>query len=145
MSRLPTVLRTMEHSVTRYHHTAEIGTAPEEVLEPAYWTHVAKSLRPGDEIVVTAPDYSWRSELLVRDADRTSASVMVISHKQFDKREAKPLTPTSNTDAMVPVWRGPTHKWSAVRQSDGEIIKTGFASKEDAVLWISNHARAVAA
>jgi hypothetical protein len=46
---------------------------------------------------------------------------------------------------MVPVWRGPTHKWTAVRQSDGEIIKTGFASKEDAVLWISNHARAVAA
>jgi hypothetical protein len=145
MTKKPTALRTMEHSVTRYHHTPEIDTAIEDVLDPAYWTHVAKTMRPGDEIVVTAADMSWRAELLVREADRLSASVMLISDRQFDSTDMQPLTAIDTTDALSPVWRGPTHKWAAVRPSDGEVVKQGFASKGDAIQWIGNHVKARAA
>jgi hypothetical protein len=144
MTKKPVSLRTMEHSVTRYHHTPEIDATPDDMLDPAYWTHVAKTMRPGDEIVVTAADMSWRMELLVRDADRLSASMMTISRREFDASEMQPLTAVDDGDAMAPVWRGPTHKWAAVRR-DGEIIKQGFASKGDTVQWIGNHMKARAA
>ena len=141
--RIPTQLRTMEHSVSRYHHTAEIEQTLDDVLTPEYWTHVAKLLRPSDEIVVNAADRSWRAELLVRDTSRTAASVALISHAKFDT-PAAPLQAEEGS-GLAPNWGGPTWKWRAIRVADGETIKHGFQSKNDAIQWIQNHVKAQAA
>lgn len=143
MSSIPTSLRPFEHVSRRYQHTPEFERTPKDVVNPDYWTHVAKQLRPGDEIVVVAADMSWRMELLVRDVNRISARMNVISLVDFDEQPAVQLS-EEDIQQIVAVWRGPTHKFCAVRK-DGEVVKTGFATKADTMQWISNHIRAQAA
>ena len=55
--------------------TVPEGVTPEDLLRPDYWAHVARSLRPYDEIIVANDNCEWRIVLLVEDAWHNGARV----------------------------------------------------------------------
>ena len=100
---------------------------PEDLLEPSYWAHVARTLRPLDEIIVTIDSCSWRVVLLVEDAWHNGARVIELS------RNALAATTDAENDQGLRVqWRGPHSKFCVVRK-DGVTIKEKLPSREVAI------------
>jgi hypothetical protein len=121
--------------------TPEAGVALDSLLDPAYWAHVAKRLKPWDWIEVRAEDGAYWALLLVIDASATSAKVQVLHRVELQavKPEDAPAAPFKAD------WGGPTHKHRVLRLSDKQVMKTGFATKDEAEQWIKSHMRAMAA
>ncbi len=136
----PTRLPQANHVIISYAHTPEYGISIDEVLKPEYWSHVAKSLRPGYVVFVTAADMSWRAELMVRDVTRNEALMGVVSHVKFG------AAVDLDVDEMPYElkWRGPARKFSVLRKTDGDILKDEFPTKELASEWAKNHMKAMA-
>lgn len=137
----PTRLSLAEHATVVYHHTVEFGTTLEDVLKPAYWTHVAAHMRPGHRIEVMSPTIDWWAMLIVRAATKIEAAVAVIEHKSF----TAPAVAAAPEQPYEVKWRGPTAKWSIVRKADGGIVKDQIASQDEANRWLLNHEKAMAA
>lgn len=138
--KYPRRLLSAESQVMTWHHTTEFGVTVEEVLLPEYWAGVAKTLRPGHEIVVNSADMSWYARLLVRAVGRSEAHVSRIMFVEFTTK-AK-----ANTSSDFKIeWMGPTKKYGVIRKSDLAPIKDGFAEEGDAQTWIKSHEAALAA
>lgn len=118
----------------------EEGTPISAMLDPAYWTHVARRLRPSDLIEVRAEDGSFFAVLYVHYVERLSAKVSVLSQTIFDA-EATP-TDDANFDVM---WKGPHHRHAIVRKSDKRTIQHGFESREAAMHWLADNMKALVA
>jgi hypothetical protein len=43
------------------------------------------------------------------------------------------------------MWSGPHTKYRVLRLSDKAVVKDGFATKEEAALWLTEHKKAIAA
>ena len=140
----PTVLRPEEYTIQRYRHTVPPETTLEAMACPGFWAHVARGLKPQDEIVVSAEDGTWRAELVVRWVHRVAAGVSVLSYKNFAEEEAG--APPEDAESPFSIgWGGPVHKWRVVRKSDGEVMRKGFDTREQAGQWVKNHQAAQAA
>ena len=63
---------------TQWLVTCEPNTKPEDLLNPAYWAHVAIKFNPRDVLEVWAEDGEWYAECMVRATDRTWAKVHII-------------------------------------------------------------------
>jgi hypothetical protein len=118
----------------------EHGTTFEDILDPAYWAHVAESrLRPNDTIIVYPADNSYRATLAVRRAGRLFANVAVLSKTDFEALEM---------DAALKFtvdFRDPQTKWAVVRTSDKSVMQGGFDTQEAAMQWLGVNARTLAA
>lgn len=138
----PTKLQPAEYVSRTYHHIPATGAALDDVLDPAYWAHVAKSLRPGDHIEILAEDGTWWAMLLVRYTGRTEAAVAKLSHVEFGE-PSDDLVSDSDTHSIA---YGNYHtKFRVVRKSDKEVVKDGFDTKEAAKRWLDGHMKALAA
>lgn len=115
---------------------AAAGVTPEDILDPAYWVHVAKSLKPGARIEVTAADKSWFVELYVRSATGNDARVVVLSEHIF----SAPVKADS-TAAYEVKHRGP-RGWSVIRQSDKTVVFEEGKTREDAEKWVTDNSLA---
>lgn len=114
--------------------TPSAGTTREDVLDPIFWAHVAKNLRPMTEIRIMPKDGSWYGVYLCIYADRTQAKVVELSfHKMSEVVEE--AVPTG----YEVKWRGPVAKWGVVRLADKESVQDGFPAKEEAQKWLSNY------
>lgn len=119
----------------------EAGVPFEDMLEPAYWSHVAAKLRGGDVIEVYPEDATYFARLMVRRTARLEAVVSKIEQVVFDAA-AEPTIPADTYEAA---WKGPHRKWSVVRLADKEIVKDGFENRDGATTWIASHLKALAA
>lgn len=138
--RGPTSLQLANYYSARYAFHAPVGTAPSDPLNPGYWAHVAKRLRPWDEIVVIPEDGSWRAVYFVRAVGRAEAAVAMIECREFGTGAE-----ISKTDIPYYVkWGGPSVKHRVHRKDTNDVVKDGFQTAEQAQLWISNHIRATA-
>jgi hypothetical protein len=97
---------------------AEQGTTVNDVLEPAYWAHVAQRLRPYDHIEVRIDTGEWLLSLLVLGCDRNWAKVHVLHRYELEKAETD--MPKAKKHRVE--WKGPQLKWCVIRNSDNEII-----------------------
>lgn len=108
----------------------EPGTTLEEMLLPEYWAHVAKTIKPGDRIDVTAADGSWFAELFVRGVTPNAVCVAVLREVRFNDSDAPA------TGGVTVKHRGGAG-WSVVRDKDKVVLFEGGATKEDANKWVA--------
>lgn len=117
----------------------EEGVSFDDLLDPAYWTHIADRLRPTDRIEVVPEDGSYFAELLVRSQGRMTAKVVVLRKVDLGAPEAS--APTLGFDVL---WKGAHHKHAVVRLRDKSVMQAGFEAKEAALAWLAANARTLA-
>lgn len=137
MARKPLRLLPADHARVIYHFAPEVGVDPAELLAPGYWSNVASTLRPGDEIIVIPEDGAWRSHLIVRAAAKVEATVQQLSLVQLGEQVIEEL------GAYKVAFRGRA-KWGVVKQETGEVLKDGIETKEAAALWMASHMKEMA-
>lgn len=134
----------MERSmVNRWYAKPEPATPLEAVLEPKYWAHCSAQLAPEDVITVIPEGAPWRAELMVLDAGRGFAKVVVLSHVSLDAHEV--TGDMSAADDYDVRWAGRHAKWRVIRKSDNRVMIEERPTKQDAYLWIASHRKAMAA
>ncbi len=119
----------------------EAGTTLEQMLDPSYWAHVAAKLAPMDRIEVNAEDGSFYAELLVMSASKIGANVKPLHFINL----GAPVDMETPDIGMMVKYAGIHAKWRVLRTSDGAKVRDGFATREEAVLWMNDQAKALAA
>lgn len=118
----------------------EAGTPLEHLMRPEYWANI-KQLKAGVRIWVFAEDESYWAELLVRRVGQGYAKVQELRSGELDARGEDPKL----TDGYEIQFRGAVTKHRIVRNKDGQVLKQGLDSHEDAVAWLRDHKRMLAA
>jgi hypothetical protein len=126
-----------EESRNIWYATVEHGTLPAQVLDEAFWSHVARLLQPGDEIIVMADNFAWRKDVQVLACGSIWAQVAELQH--YDLTPAKPHEAIPSKYKVE--FAGAHHKWRVLRE--GEPLKDGFASEKLARQWAAQHEAAV--
>jgi hypothetical protein len=129
----PHNFREAEYRRSSYLVTADRGTEIADLTGRDYWSHVAARLRPRDRVEVHADDGSWMVEMMVVQASRVGAT-LVILHKHDLTVD---LAVDASTDDNVEIkYRGPSAKWSAIRKSDKAVIVEQLESKAEVAAWL---------
>lgn len=114
--------------------TPPAGTTREDVLDPVFWAHVAKNLRPMSEIRIMPKDGAWYGVYLCLYADRTQAKIVELSYHPMSS--IKEEVTASGYEVK---WISPPVKWGVIRLADKENVKDGFPTKEEAQKWLANY------
>lgn len=108
-----------------------------DLLEPAYWQHVARNLRRGDHIEALADDGSWYAELLVVDAGPVYAKCVTLQEAKLEKYVPDSEQPLLAGHSVT--WGGNHAKWRVKRDQDNFTLRDGFANKVDAYAWLRSY------
>lgn len=112
----------------RYVCKVPADLAFDEVLKPAFWTHVGARLKPWDHIEVRPEDASYIAQLVVIEAGPLFAKVALVSKTAL---EAK----ADDASALTVEFVGGKHR---VRRGS-DVMKDGFATKKDAQRWVDDY------
>ena len=110
---------------------AEPGTKPEDLIEPEYWTHVAKKLEQGHFIEVVSAEGDWLAKSYVRSASATGVVVHLFPVEYIG---AKPKTISEDYSIQL----AGKNKWRVVRNSDRAEMVTKLDTREIAEAWLVN-------
>lgn len=127
--------------------TVPAGTPFEEILKPEYWAHVAGSGRviPRNKICAMPEEGHWYAELIVLQVGQNWIKVQPLPGYPVALGEDASVEPDSNEFPGYEIkWRGPVHKFAAIRLSDGEPVKIGFSTRQAVRLWLTEHMKAMA-
>lgn len=118
-------------------------TSVQDLLNPDMWAHVARQwFRPLDEVVVIPQSAPFKATFIVMDKGDAWAKLRLLDVTMLNAVEEKGADPEP---ASVTVkWNGPRDKFTVLRTSDREKLKTGFAIKAEAEAWAREHALAMA-
>ena len=122
-----------DHARGLYRVNATAGTTVEQILSPAYWSHVAKTLRVFDLVEVLAEDGAFFLLLLVRDVQEIAATVSLLQRVDLDAVDTKANPEDFRyeyTDAL---------KWSVHRKVGNYRVGKNFKSESDARKWASEN------
>lgn len=116
--------------------TVDVETSVDDLKNPMFWSHVSGATFHGPNNIVNVywEDKSQLAVLYVRYYDQTSAKMEVLEHYVFDKAST-----IVSPDKYEVKWSGPNTKFKVIRLADGQTIKEGISSKEDAAEFIKNH------
>lgn len=131
--------KSAEYERMLYVANAKEGTTINDVLEPAYWSHVSQRLRPYDRIEVRIDTGEWLLELVVLAADRNWAQVAVLHNHTLGPADED--MPAARKHEVK--FKGPQLKWCVIRVADSEIIFSGL-SKAAALAQMASHEHATA-
>ena len=112
----------------------EPGVTLDQMLQPESWTHVAKVLKKGDRIEITAADDTWFAELYVLSVSENDARVALLTKTAFADLQTKAPDATD-----VEVKHRGAAGWSAIRKSDKAILIEGRGSKKEVEDWLAKH------
>ena len=129
-----------EYKFNEWSVVLEFGTQLDDVFQPDFWAHVAKDLKQGDIVHVRSEDSSVYARLYVRASDRLWAKMGKIEVVQFDAPQTQP-----DEDGLQVKWIVGKRCFAVVRKADNQVIQGGFQIKEDAVAWMQNHNKQLAA
>lgn len=115
----------------------EEGTTFADLLDPVYWSHNARKLRPCDLIEVMPDDGSYYGRLIVRSIGAGGVFVAKLEYVAFEAVEA----PASVASDFAVQWKGPHHRWCVVRLSDKSTIQPNFETQNDGQRWLVENAR----
>lgn len=125
-----------------YRITANPGSAPDDVLRPEFWVHVASKLRVGDKIEIMAADTSWYGELCVMEVGRTaSAGVRVAFTLPAVSLTNEQTLPDQKDYIAQPVGSS----WSVFKVGADAPVKADLPDRAAADKWITSQRRALAA
>ena len=114
----------------------EPGTSLEDMLAPDYWANVAKTLKAGDRIEITAADNSWFAELLVRSTSALAATLAVLRSTDFTDAKQSPTAEAVQYDVRHRGGAG----WSVIRRSDKAVLFEKGETREQAEDWLKANA-----
>ena len=136
----PSRFKLAELVVNTHCIVVEGGTPFEAMSEPSYWSHVARQLRPGDEIKVRCDDGAFAATLYVKDVGSQAAVVIPVWYADLNKVHALPAA-----DEYKVEWAGPHHKHRIIRKKDDVVMQSGFDNKDAAIAAMATLIRAKAA
>lgn len=116
----------------------------EDALEPDFWSHVARFLKPGDTIRLLPERSDYYALLIVTQVGRNFAKVKALDLVRLDDDESQPVVGDALASDLSVEWKGPHVKFAVIRKSDGERLKEGFAVKTEADQWLRDHLAAMA-
>lgn len=119
----------------QWHAHPEFGTPIEALLTPGYWAHVSAMLRRGDIISALAEDNSYYAELLVLEAGKLFAKVVLKSKLEITSAQ---MSNIAIPDGYEIKFRGPVLKWCVLRGTD--CLKDRV-DKSTAEAWLADHLR----
>jgi len=133
-------MKQIEHARREMFADIPAGTRIEEILQPTYWAHYTRELKPLDVIEAFCEDGSWEASFRVMFVGTVEVKLSLrwkAEHQPIQVDEAE-------SDIYQTKWRGPKCKWSVVRKDDGKVIADGLFPKAEALNYMKNHLRAVA-
>lgn len=133
---LPGSMSFAEFTIVHRSISPKAGTPFEDVLDPKYWVHVAKELKPTEQITVNPEDGAYWAELLVVNTNTGEAKVKVINHLDL---EAEASVGGIEYEGYSVKWAGRA-KFRVIHE-DGTVIQSGFTNKAEAEIALINHVR----
>lgn len=130
------------HANTEYVAKIPAGTPLDEVLKPEYWASVAptRNWEFGDTISLKPYDGRYWAKLLVLDAGPSWLKVQVI---QFVEVEPAERGEENDFPGYRIEWQNITTKFAIIRESDKEVLRSGFKTKHSAGTWLIEHMKAM--
>lgn len=128
----------LEEKQNHYRIEAKINVTKEMALDPTFYEHIAQRLQQTDVITILREDIAWKLQVIVLDCGHNWATV---AEEQFYDYggEHVPSDPLPSRYAVQ--WAGTANKWRVT--FDKKVIKDGFATKEIAHRFASQHALAL--
>lgn len=133
--------------------TMEVGTTRADVLDPAYFAHIAPRLRPYTEILLRCEDGTIYAKVLVLQAERTWARVHVLEWHDLTTKDVAlskddvariaKLTEEGATEFLVE-FKGPTKLHCVIRKQDSAIVFEGIRTKAEAYERLAEHLKSTA-
>jgi hypothetical protein len=117
------------------------GTKPEDLLKPEYWTHVARQIKPGSRIEALCEDNAWQADYIVTSAATNWVKCVLLRKTMLENVETAPQKEGAKFEAK---WLGNVRKWGYLRLADGEVIKEGLSTKDEAVKALASYELALA-
>lgn len=114
------------------------GTPFGELLQPAYWSHIARRLRPGDLIEVVPDENTYKAFLVVLDAGQNWAKVAL--DRKVDLSPPASVAAGDINKEYAVEWKGPHWKHAVIRVSDKQVVEKGFNTRDEAGRWIATNA-----
>lgn len=115
------------------------GVHMDDLANPAWWTHIAGILKPGDLVNVFALDQSLDVELRVITVDVTGPKLRVLrafadptAMERLEIQRAASADEQAKKPPFFAKWQGPTAKWCVIRAETLDVVKREIASREDA-------------
>lgn len=127
------------YTLRRFDVTLPEGTLFEDLLRPAFWANVAKKFERCAMVDAVTDDGSFYAQMLVTNAGSGFAEVVTINHVDL-----QPSTEEELSADFAVAWKGPHLKYAVIRQSDKEMLKSGFVKRVDAETWAREHKQVIA-
>lgn len=129
------------HKYTTYSVFVDETMTKEELENPKFWVHVARRLRPGDEIRCMANDSSFVARMVVLYTNGTDARVRCESLSKF----SAPKMEGYQADKDYEVKNGGVVGWYVRKISTGERIITKMGSEAEAFTALAEYKKRLAA
>ena len=134
----PTALIRAEQKRTIYRHVPEAGIPIEEVMDPSYFSLLARYFVATDRIEIIPQDMNYYAELLVTNVLSHTVVTELLIYKQVSKSERR-----SYEDAEYSIkWQGVEAKYAIYRKVDNANLKNGFMDIMDAQKWLIDYQKA---
>lgn len=114
---------------------AEAGTTLDQLMDPAFWSHVSQQMDPFDHIEVRSEDGAWIAYLVVLFAERNYARVAMDRVIMIEQNTEAPAASVRHRVE----WKGPHYRFAVIRASDDQMLEKGFKTKFEAETWMRNH------
>lgn len=126
----------------RWAVTADQGTTPEDLLRPEYWSNVShRRFAPFDEVYVRFEDGSYWAHLLVLACSAKWAKMEVLHEVRIEESAVNEI---EYRDHKVR-WAGGVALYRVIRMRDNADLKSGFSTAGEAMAWLQDHLRSMAA
>ena len=111
------------------------GTNIEALMEPSYWAHHARDIRPLDLIEAFCEDGSWEALFRVMFVSNAEVRLSPI----YEVRHEKENRVSPDGASHVVMWKGPAMKFAVIQTDTKAIIKSGFYPRSEAEDFLANH------
>ncbi len=137
-----TYLSVASYVSTEYFTLIPVGHTPDDLLQPEYWMHWARKLRPNSFIKVRAEDGSFDGELLVIQASDTWAKCLwfTFNSRSEDVRVDADFSPKRSHYKIESNASG----WRLIEKATGKVLKSDMPLKSDAEKALDLHLEAIA-
>lgn len=126
---------------TYFRAIVENDTTKEDIEKSEFWSLVATNfVKAGmlPRIEIVPDDLSWLVDAVVLQCGTTHAVVKILNHTEFGAISE----PVVESDGLKVTWGGP-HAKHRVVDGNGNVVKEGMASKEEAETFLKSHRKAI--
>jgi hypothetical protein len=129
-------MKAAEFVSTRWAVTLPPEHNHDDLMNPAYWAHVAIQMQPGNILEVRTDTGSHYGRFYVSECSRNHAKLHELEWVEIEK------SADVDDDVYVYGWKGPVMKHCIIRKSDGAVIQEQMPTKAAAQQWILNERKA---